>query len=49
MFRTPGPAMADPWTMNDRSESRGMALIATFTGGKLSYQVVRSEPAADSE
>ncbi len=49
MFLNPGPAMSDPWTMNDRSESRGMALIATFTGGKLSYQVVRSEPAADSE
>jgi hypothetical protein len=45
LFVNPGPAMSDPWTMNDRSESHGMGLVATFAARKLSYQVVRLEPA----
>ena len=41
LFVNPGPAMADPWTMNDRSESRGMGMVVTFEDGKLAYDVVR--------
>ena len=41
LFVNPGPAMADPWTMNDRSESRGMGMVLTFADGKLAYDVVR--------
>ena len=49
LFVNPGPAMSDPWTMNDRSESRGMGMVATFAANKLSYQVIRSEQAAAAE
>lgn len=49
LFVNPGPAMADPWTMNDRSESRGMGLVLTFADKRLSYEVIRIEAAESTD
>ncbi len=41
LYLNPGPADSMIWTMNDESESRGMAAVIHITGKKAKYQVYR--------
>ena len=41
LYLNPGAADAVRWSMNDKSESVGMAAILTLQGGKASYDVLR--------
>ena len=41
LYLNPGPAMADPWLMNDKKKAHGMGMIATYKKGEMSYKVVK--------
>jgi Icc-related predicted phosphoesterase len=41
LYLNPGPADSMIWTMNDESESRGMAAVIKIVGKKASYKVYR--------
>jgi Icc-related predicted phosphoesterase len=41
LFLNPGPADSMVWTMNDGTDSRGMAGVIHFVGKKASYKVFR--------
>ncbi|HOX44805.1 MAG TPA: hypothetical protein PK668_14495 [Myxococcota bacterium] len=41
LFLNPGPADSMAWSMNDGTESRGMAAVLSFVGTKAKYKVFR--------
>ncbi len=46
LYVNPGPAFADPWTLNSGSISHGMAAILTIKNGKGEWQQVKASASA---
>jgi hypothetical protein len=42
LYVNPGPAFADPWSLNSGGVSRGMAAILIIKGGKGEWQQVKA-------